>query len=56
MEYHLAEVCTMKVCRLLDDAFAEIREQLMTPERHIQSKIESMADAPGSAVKNARRA
>ncbi|WP_438805368.1 hypothetical protein [Sodalis sp. (in: enterobacteria)] len=45
LEHQFAEVCTMKVCQSLDDALAEIREQL-TPERYIQSQIESMAAAP----------
>lgn len=45
LDNHFAEVCTMKVCQSLDDVLAEIREQL-TPERYIQSQIESMVDAP----------
>lgn len=45
MAHQFAEICTMKVCQLLDDALAEICKQL-TPERYIQSQIESMADAP----------
>lgn len=45
LDDQFAEVCTIKVCQSLDDALMEVHEQL-TPERYIQSQVESMADAP----------